>query len=620
MCGLVFLFDPALASGEMLAKSNNALENMRHRGPDEGRATFAGNAAIGHRRLSIIDLVGSSQPMPDPSGRYLFAYNGEVYNYVEARSKLEGRWHFTTNGDTEVLLAGLVLEGEAFLDRLEGMWAFALWDTQKQKLMLGRDRVGKKPLFYQLLPGHGVACASELPALRELSDKPWHEDEDSTADYLRYGYALPGYTAIHEVREVLPGNVAYWQKKEGLTQKSWWQLKTRSFSGNKKDAVAELRETFVGAVKRRMVADVEVGAFLSGGVDSSLICAIIRKELDLPLKSFTIGFEETAFDERKYARVVANTYATEHYEEVLKDWNEEELERQIIAHVGQPFADASILPTSLVSKVAAQHVKVALSGDGGDELFSGYQRYQARTVLSWYSRLPKGLRHLAEKAVRALPEPTVHHSRSVLKKAHLFMDVVARQQAETPYIAPLMFDPSQLDQLAPSLQGNGHVPPGIPEQTELDDIGRMMFVDALVYLPQDILVKVDRASMANSLETRAPFLDRSVIELAFSMPRCWHRRGFGGKKMLKESFSDLLPESLWHRRKQGFGVPIHSWFREGLGERLVELANENSDGPISPAAVSSLLSEHRNRGRDYGYKLWALYSYFLWRSNKRWLT
>ncbi|VAW44885.1 Asparagine synthetase [glutamine-hydrolyzing], partial [hydrothermal vent metagenome] len=455
------------------------------------------------------------------------------------------------------------------------------------------------------------------PALRELNDKPWHEDEDTTADYLRYGFALPGYTAIREVREVLPGHIAYWKKNQGLSQKSWWKLKIRRYPKDRTSAIAELRETFIEAVKRRMVADVEVGAFLSGGVDSSLICAIIRKIVDSPLKTFTIGFQEAAFDERKYARLVADTFGTDHYEDVLRVWDENELERQLIDHVGQPFADASILPTSMVSQVAARHVKVALSGDGGDELFSGYQRYQARNILIWYSRLPKGLKHLAEKAVRALPEPTVHHSRSVLKKAHLFMDVVARQQAETPYFAPLIFDPGMLHQLAPDLEGKGHQPHGIPEQTELDDVGRMMFSDALIYLPQDILTKVDRASMANSLETRAPFLDRSVVELAFSMPRHWHRRGFSGKRMLREAFSDFLPISLWKRRKQGFGVPVHSWFRGGLGDRLMVLANENADSPLSSKVISRLLAAHRDGRRDYGYRLWSLYSYLLWRSHKR---
>jgi len=615
MCGLAFLHDLRIAPELALRRMDACLAAMHHRGPDEGRATPAADAVLGHRRLSIIDLAGSPQPMGDPGGRYLLAYNGEIYNYADVKRGLEGRWDFGTHGDTEVLLAGLVLEGVPFLERLEGMWAFALWDSRERKLLLGRDRIGKKPLFVQRLPGGGLACASELPALRRLGDDPWHEDGDTTADYLRYGYPMPGYTAWREVREVLPGHVVRWQPGSDYVQQAWWQLRPRDFSGDHAAACGELRDALAAAVERRMVADVEVGAFLSGGVDSTLVCALVR-QLGLPLKTFTIGFDDTAFDERRYARLAADALGTDHYAEVLAGWDEAELERLLLEHVGQPFADASLLPTALVSRVAARHVKVALSGDGGDELFSGYQRYQARNILRWYSRLPAGLRHLAERAVRALPEPTAHHSRSVLKKAHLFVDVIARQQAETPYFAPLMFDPAQLAELAPGL-GTGHPPPGIPERTEPDDIARMMFADALIYLPQDILVKVDRASMAHSLETRAPFLDRRVVELAFSLPRDWHRRGASGKRMLRETFADRLPDSLWRRRKQGFGVPIHAWFRGSLGDRLLALAHEDTDGPLDAPAVARLLAAHRSGGRDHGYRLWVLYAYLLWRRQRR---
>lgn len=615
MCGLAFLSDRRLAQSQAMQRMEACLVALRHRGPDDGRSELASGAILGHRRLSIIDLAGSVQPMPNPTGRYWLAYNGEIYNYTEARGRLDSRWTFTTRGDTEVLLAGLALEGVGFLDHLEGMWAFALWDTQACRLLLGRDRMGKKPLFFQSLPGGGLACASELPALRKLSDEPWHEDMHSTADYLRYGYPMPGYTAWREVCEVLPGHVARWQPGGEVEQQAWWQLRPSSFAGNREHARAALREALVTAVERRMVADVEVGAFLSGGVDSSLVCAIIRRDLHRPLKTFTIGFEDAAFDERRYARLAADALDIDHYEEVLVGWDEAELERLLLDHVGQPFADSSLLPTALVSRVAAKQVKVALSGDGGDELFGGYQRYQARNILRWYSRLPGGLRHLAQKAVRALPEPTAHHSRSLLKQAHLFMDIVARQQAETPYFAPLMFDPDQLRQLAPGLEGMGHTPPGIPDETLPDDIGRMMFADALIYLPQDILVKVDRSSMAHSLETRAPFLDRAVVELAFSLPRHLHRRGITGKRMLRETFNGYLPESLWRRRKQGFGVPIHAWFRGELGERLLTLA-QDTESPLSPEAIIALLVAHQEGGRDHGYRLWVLYAYLLWKQHR----
>jgi asparagine synthase (glutamine-hydrolysing) len=613
MCGIAFLHDPRGGPDAAGRRMADCLAAMRHRGPDDGRLVATGGAVLGHRRLSIIDLAGSPQPMPDPSGRYTLAYNGEIYNYAEVRQNLEPRWTFTSHGDTEVMLAGLILEGADFLDRLEGMWAFALWDAHDRSLLLGRDRMGKKPLFVVPLPANGLACASEIPALRRLTDMAWHEDADTVADVLRYGYPMPGHTAWREVTEILPGHVGRWRPGTPLAQQAWWSLRVRAFGAAPAAARDALREAMIAAVRRRMVADVEVGAFLSGGIDSTLVCSIIRNELHLPLKSFTIGFAEAAFDERRFARIAADALGTDHYEEVLTGWDEGELERLLLEHVGQPFADSSLLPTALVSQVAARHVKVALSGDGGDELFSGYQRYQARNILRWYSRLPAGLRHLAERAVRALPEPTAHHSRSVLKKAHLFLDIVGRQQAETPYFAPLLLAPAQLRQLAPDLVARGHTPPGIPPQTEPDDIARMMLADALIYLPQDILVKVDRASMAHSLETRAPFLDREVVELAFALPRHWHRRGVHGKRLLRETFGNLLPASLWRRRKQGFGVPIHAWFRGPLGDRLLTLARQDTTGPLRPAAIAALLAEHRHGKRDHGHRLWVLYTYLLWK-------
>jgi asparagine synthase (glutamine-hydrolysing) len=611
MCGLAFLYQPELDPVDARSRVESALFRLRHRGPDEEGLMAAGEAVLGHRRLSIIDLSGSHQPLADLSGRHWLVFNGEIYNYIEIRDRWLQDWPFRNQGDTEVLLAALVTQGVAALQGMEGMWAFAWWDTEAKRLVLGRDRMGKKPLYFRVLPG-GIACASELPALRALDAGAWSEDVDSTADYLRYGYPLPGFTAYQEVREVLPGHVLTWSAAAGVRQEPYWRLELGTFTGGPAQARIQLREALIRAVERRLVADVEVGAFLSGGVDSSLVAGIVRRELGRPLKTFTIGFREKAFDERVFAQLAADAFGAEHEAEVLENWNEADLEQLINQHVGQPFADASLLPTTLVSQVAARQVKVVLSGDGGDELFSGYQRYQARALLRWYTRLPGKMRMGVERLVRALPEPMAHHSRSVLKKAHLFVDVAARQAAEMPYVAPLMFSPDQLWALAPDLAGRGHAPPGIPEATEPDDLQRMMAADALVYLPQDILVKVDRASMAQSLEVRAPFLDREVVELAFSLPRRWHRRGWSGKRMLRETFGDLLPGVLWRRRKQGFGVPLHDWFRGRLGERLQEWLMENP-GPLSASVVGDLLGVHQAWRRDHGYRLWLIYVYLLWR-------
>jgi len=610
MCGISFLYHTELPKEQLAAKIDSSLAAMRHRGPDDNGTWVGDNAIAGHNRLAIIDLSASRQPMADHTGRFVLTYNGEIYNYQELRTNLIGKWHFQTQGDTEVLLAGLMLHGESFLEKMEGMWAFALWDSQEKKLLLCRDRIGKKPLYYQETKT-GILCASELPGLAKLTDSPWQEDLDSTADFLRYGYYLPGTTAYREVKEVLPGHTISWSPHLQSHQQSYWRLSLHSFEGTKKRASDALRQKLTDAVSKRLIADVEVGAFLSGGVDSSLIVSILSHTLGIKPKTFTIGFAEQSYDERTYAKQMADYCSTDHYVKVLDNWDEETLSNLVLNNIGQPFADSSILPTSLVSKVAASHVKVALSGDGGDELFSGYQRYQARAILRWYTRLPKLLRTGIGNAIRTLPEPMAHHSRSFLKKAHLFQDIVDRLESETPYTAPVLYSKEMFRSLIPDLAELGHMPPLLPEECNNDDIQRMMLADSLIYLPQDILLKVDRASMAHSLETRAPFLDHQVVELAFSLPSSWHRYGASGKRMLNTSFKNLLPDSIWNRRKQGFAVPVHLWFEGNLGSKLKDLLH-TVESPVNRGFVLKLLEQHRNRQRDHGTRLWSLYIYFLW--------
>ena len=611
MCGLTFLFSAAQPAEALRQRSAEALRRIAHRGPDDEGLLCVGAAAIGHRRLSIIDLQGSRQPMADASGRFVLAYNGEVYNYRSLRQRLTGRWPFRTSGDTEVVLAGLVSEGPRFLEEMEGMWALALWDTQTETLLLARDRMGKKPLYYQPLAG-GIASASELSALAALVAAPWSEDDDSTADYLRYGYYLPGTTAYRGVREILPGHWASWRPGVAVAEHAYWSLPTGGYAGTEESAAAAMREALIEAVRKRLEADVEVGAFLSGGVDSSLVVGILTRHCGVTPKTFSIGFEDPAYDERHYARLAAQTFATDHYEETLTGWDRQALETLVLKHVGQPFADSSLLPTALVSELAARKVKVSLSGDGGDELFAGYQRYQARLLLRWYTRLPPALRTELERLIGHVPEPMAHHSRSLLKKAHLFLDVVRRQESERPYVAPVMYSREVLARLAPDLAGHGHPAPALPAESQPGDLEAMMAGDALVYLPQDILVKVDRASMAHALEARAPFLDRRVVELAFALPGRWHRRMLSGKRVLRAAFGALLPASIWKRRKQGFAVPIHRWLRAEMGNELERLLAA-VDTPLTHGPVREMLAEHRSMRRDHGYRLWALYVYLLWR-------
>lgn len=603
MCGIAFHYSQIGDSTDLV---KNALQRMQHRGPDESQILLKGNAVLGHVRLSIVDLENSHQPMQTTDGRYSLIYNGEIYNYSKLRKRLMTRWTFLTSGDTEVLLAGLVLDGVDFLTQIEGMWAFALWDSLTESLLLSRDRMGKKPLYYEQ-SSTGIVCASELPALRVMARTSWSEDIHSSADYFRYGYCLPGYTNWQNVFEVLPGHWLRWGLGKRIEQHSYWELPYP----NKEVAIpndVDLINALEEAVSKRLIADVEVGAFLSGGIDSSLICALAQSKMNKPLKTYTIGFSDQSFDERCYAETAAQHIGTDHHAEELLGWDESRLESLLSDHLGQPFADASLLPTSLVSQLASRDVKVALSGDGGDELFGGYQRYQARLILRWYTRLPAILRKHAESALRALPEPRAHHSRSLLKKAHLFVDIAQRYKAETPYTAPLMFHPEEYSSIFPGLVGHGHLAPKLLEETDLNDLQQMLFADTLVYLPQDILVKLDRASMAQSLETRAPLLDHKVVEIAFSRPYGMHFTLGNGKRWLKETFADYIPTAILKRRKQGFGVPLHQWFRSELGGRLDTLLTSAPDH-INPDAVRTLLREHLSGSRDNGYRLWMIFVY-----------
>ncbi|MBF0450561.1 MAG: asparagine synthase (glutamine-hydrolyzing) [Candidatus Magnetomorum sp.] len=610
MCGFLFQYKINTARHVLIDSAKHAMHHLKHRGPDDQGIWCEPPCVIGHHRLSIIDIEKSKQPFCDPSGRYVLAYNGEVYNYKELRQSLEPRWQFKTLGDTEVILAGLIIHGDAFISLMEGMWAFILWDKHDETAILSRDRMGKKPLFYQCHP-HSFACASSLNALSTLFLSPMSEDINSTADYLRYGYYLPGTTAYQNVFEVLPGNMLIWHPQTDCQQKPYWSLPIGGFTGSKKEACQLLRETLVQSIKRRLIADVEVGAFLSGGIDSSLIVALLSKKFGINLKTFTLGFDEASFDETPYAQIIADMYTSDHFTERCHHVRMEPLIALILQHAGQPFSDSSLLPTALLSELASRTVKVVLSGDGGDELFSGYQRYQARVLLQWYTRLPKLLRKNINHLVRSIPEPVAHHSHSLLKKANLFLDIADHHQKKSPYIAPLLYSSDDFYRLAPELSDKGHPAPVLPIETEGTSFLEMMAMDALVYLPQDILAKVDRASMAYSLETRIPFLDSKVVELAFSLPSSWHRQGFKGKRMLWKTFSDLLPKQIWNRRKQGFSVPLHQWFKNNAGDDIIHLL-DHIKTPLNPLYVKHLLQEHRMGQRDHGHRLWNIYVYLQW--------
>lgn len=612
MCGLAFLLQEHCDEDSLRARGMESMSLLRHRGPDANGLIAGQGFVAAHTRLSIVDLVGGQQPAQAADGRYTLVYNGEIYNFKELRAALADQWHFRDASDTEVLLAGLIAEGERFIPRLDGMWAFAFFDSIHQTLLLSRDRFGKKPLYYKAWE-RGFACASELPALRALiPDHAWEEDPDSVADYFRFGYPMPGRTFFRDVHEVLPGHLLVRDKSGRLQQTRYWMPSTEPYHGTRADAVVEIREKLAAAVLRRqLAADVEVGAFLSGGVDSTIVCALAQASGIGRLRTFSAGFSEPTFDERHHAARAAHAIGSLHCAQEMDAEAARKFAATIPARLGQPFGDASMVPTALVARLASNHVKVALSGDGADEVFGGYARYAGRMIAQQYRSLPRVIRRGFGRGVRAFPEPISHHSGSLLKKAHLFL-ALADEPPER-YVAPVLASEAVLARVVPGLQGSGHALPTAPWARDADEVRHMMLMDWLVYLPQDILAKVDRATMAASLEARCPFLDRELVELAVRLPRAWHYHGLRGKRLLRDAMRGLVPDFVWSRRKQGFSAPVGHWFRAGLGDDLLELLDDGDTGMVVASEAKQLLDQHRAGLSDHSQPLWLVYGYLMWR-------
>lgn len=589
-----------------------------HRGPDAGGVTSLGRCALGHRRLKVLDLETGDQPATNEAGDVVAVFNGELYDFADLRASLSASGHaIPGTGDTAVIPHLYEEHGLDFAKHLGGMFAVALWDRAHERLVLVRDRIGKKPLHWVERPDGGLAFASELRALfalpgvgRELSPK-------ALDAYLALQYVPGEETGVGGIRRLLPGHVLVWEGGDLRTSR-YWQLEPQPRDLAEDDWLELVGETVTAAVRRRLVSDVPLGALLSGGLDSTIVVGLMAQESSEPVRTFTVGSADARYDERAAARVAAQAFGTVH-EELLVEPDPVDLVSRLTALLDEPLGDEAILPTLLISEAARRHVTVALSGDGGDESFAGYERYGAMRLASTLGKVPLAPA-IAARAVRALPSGHTVPRSTPFRLARLLETAALPTQARygalmEVFPAPLrasLYEPELLRALGDPARGSALL--GHPR---VAGTAGLQILDAETYLPDDLLVKADRASMAASLELRSPLLDAAVLELGVSLPDSLRLDGRRGKAALRRAFAHLIPAELAARPKTGFGVPLGEWFRGPLRELAGDVLLGSSRGQLRRSAVESLLDEHVAGRRDHGHRLWSLLVLELWQ--RTWL-
>ena len=592
---------------------------MRHRGPDDEGVYLDGHFGMGMRRLSIIDLSTGKQPIHNEDGSIWTVLNGEIYNYIELRAFLQEKGHvFKTYTDTEVIVHLYEEYGNEFVGHLIGMFAIAIWDQRKQELILVRDRLGIKPLYY-FLDMKYLIFGSEIKAI--LAEGVSRDiDLQALHDYLSLNY-IPGPRSIFKyIHKLPPGHLLMWSRGT-VTVTPYWDLDYNHNSKSNKsisDYCEELYELLNTTIKQHLCSDVPVGVFLSGGVDSSCLVALMSKLSSQPVKTFSIGFKEQSYNELGYAQVVSKAFKTDHHQLVISS-SAVDLLPQLIRHFDEPFADSSAIPVYWVSKLAREHVKVALSGEGGDEVFAGYETYTAYKMAEIYKRLPT---ILATAVIPAVIKriPVSHRKISFEYKAKRFVEGALLSPATGHYWWKVIFTEDAKTALYE------REPRGLTEPVTMyrdiydhsgaaDPLARLQHIDLKVYLPDDILVKADRMSMAHSLEVRVPFLDHRVVEFATLLPTWLKVRRLNKKYILKRTMSGLLPKQILKGKKRGFNVPIAMWLRGELRELMHDTlspARLKEVGWFNPTAVSALIREHEEMRMDMSRNIWGLLVLMQW--------
>lgn len=594
---------------------------IRHRGPDDDGFYFMGPVGFGMRRLSIIDVKGGAQPIHNQDRTAWIVFNGEIYNYRQLRAQLEKLGHaFYTNSDTEAIVHAYDQYGADCAKHLRGMFAFAIWDERTQELFLARDRVGKKPILYAQVNGQFV-FGSEFSALLQHPDISKDIDVEALNQYLSFMCVPAPLTAYRAIRKLEPGHSLRYRKGEIKIERYWQPDFSQKLDISEQEAGERAIEILRDAVKVRLMSEVPLGAFLSGGIDSSAVVALMSQESSAPVKTFSIGFEEQDFSELHHARRVAEHVGANHHEFIVRP-DALEVLPILVEHYGEPYADSSAVPTYYVARETRKHVTVALNGDGGDESFAGYERYAAMRLAEQYHRIPAVLRdNVMRQAIELMPSSETKRSR--VRDVKRFVEAASLPKAERYLRWVSVFDSQAKQDLytenfkreTRADSAAGIIDPWFARANGSGIVDAALLTDIMTYLPNDLLVKVDIATMANSLEARSPFLDHHVIEFAASLPEKYKLRGLTTKYLLKRVLKKLLPAENLGRRKMGFGVPIGHWFRGKLQPFLRETILSESAlkrALFKPEAVKRLVELHTRSERDFSHQLWTLLMLELW--------
>ncbi len=619
MCGIAGI---ASTRGEVISSEiiHHMCEQIVHRGPDDEGIFVQGGVGLGMRRLSIIDLAGGHQPVFNEDRSAWIVFNGEIYNFPELRPDLERQGHkFRTHSDTEVIIHLYEEYGPACVDKLRGMFAFAIYDERQRRLLLARDRLGKKPLHYALVDGR-LFFASEMKSILAAAPELADIDQEALLHYMLMGYVPDPATAFRQIRKLPPGHILEYQGGKVAVRQYWDLPEFGTYQpASEEDCLEELEQRLQEAVRIRLISEVPLGAMLSGGTDSSTVVALMSRLTSSPVKTFSIGFRHADFNEAEYARMVAEKFGTDHHELIL-DPDVVQTVEELTSSLEEPFGDSSMLPTYYISRLARQHVTVALSGDGGDELFAGYERYRIHLEDRSFKYVPPWAGWLYRQAIHRyipyrMPGRNLAYSVALPWQERYLEGVTIQSFVREMNLLSEDFQRAATggkDPLAPLRSCLG-------KATALDPLSRVLYLDTKSYLPGDILTKVDRMSMFTSLEARVPILDHKFVEWVVALRPEWKMRKYNQKYIFRKLARRVgVPDQVLDRKKQGFALPLVHWMRHELKELVLNTLLDNRTlqrGYLNPEGVRRLLGEHFGGRRDHSPRIWRLMMLELWHRN-----